>query len=77
LFTLFSNLINLIDLYFDTIITTLPSSIINLRNIINITDIENKTPQQKQYYDWIKSGKISNFNEYYDDVLIKSALKCS
>ncbi len=77
MFTLFSNLINLIDLYFDTIITTLPSSIINLRNIINITDIENKTPQQKQYYDWIKSGKISNFNEYYDDVLIKSALKCS
>jgi Leucine-rich repeat (LRR) protein len=71
------NLTNLKELvFFNTYINTLPDSIINLRNIIIIDDIKNKTPQQQRYYDWIKSGKIDEFDEYYDDFLIKSALKC-
>jgi Leucine-rich repeat (LRR) protein len=73
-----SNLSNLKVLYFShTNITTLPKSIINLRNIKIISDVKNKTPQQQRYYDWIDSEKISDFDEYHEEILIKSALKCS
>ncbi len=72
------NLTNLKELvFFNTNINTLPDSIINLRNIIIIDDIEYKTPQQQRYYNWIESGKADEFNEYYDEFLIKSVLKCS
>jgi hypothetical protein len=58
-------------------IKTLPPSIINLRNIVDITKINNLTPQQRRYYNWIDLGKVDEFNEYHEDFLIKSALKCS
>ena len=77
----FDNLVNLEQFYFrpkDTIeFRLLPSSIINLRNMIHITGSINMTPQQKRYYDWIQSNKEYEFNEYHEDILIKSALKCS
>jgi internalin A len=72
------NLINLIifDYSFNNL-TSLPPSIINLRNITEISNFNNFTPQQQRYYNWIKSSKKNDFNEHYEDFLIKSALKLS
>jgi Leucine-rich repeat (LRR) protein len=71
-------LVNLKELnFYNTNILTLPDSIINLRNMVKICDFNYKTPLQEKYYDWIKSNKSFVFDEYYDDFLIKSALKCS
>ncbi len=77
MFTLFRNLTKLIELdIYDTNISTLPHSIINLRNIEKITNFKNKTPQQQRYYDWISAKKAYAFDEYVDTTLIKCASKC-
>ena len=76
-------LINLEELTcFGNKLSCLPSIIINLRNITfdQYPMINNSvvlTPQQQRYFDWINSGKVTNFDEYYDDNLVKFAGKLS
>jgi internalin A len=66
-------------LHFDISITELPHSIINLRNIIMISSYSrmNLTPEQERYFNWIKSNKLTVFDEYCDMTLVKCAYKCS
>ncbi len=78
MFTLFSNLNKLEHLYFsENKITALPPSIINLKNIktISYPSIITLSDQQKKYYEWIESSKETEFDEYYDDNLVKFAGK--
>ncbi len=78
MFTLFSNLINLNELYcHDNQIKELPETIINLKNIEYFGKDELSltltSSQQERYFKWIKSKKSYLFEEHDDTMLVKCA----